>query len=206
VREGGRTRRRGRRGGTAGPCRSSTAAARLEAREDGSAETAGVGPLGELAAELHALEALDHEADPGVEAAGEVDPSGLVAAGELTGERPERAAGAIALRVLLDQPVEPTPEVGEAVDLVELRALAVDGLTDAPGDHRSHQVLLVGEVVVQLALAGAGSLEDLVEPDAPGPSLGHQRGRGVDDALAAAASTLGERFIDHHLMVADWTI
>jgi hypothetical protein len=151
----------------------------------------------ELATGLHPLEALDHQAHPGVEAAGQVGPGGLVAAGELAGERAERAAGAAALLVLRDQPVEPPPDVVEAVDAADQRALAVDGLADTPGDHGSDQVTLVGEVVVQLALAGPRRFEDLVEAGARRAPLSHERGGGVDDALAAPPAAPRERFLGH---------
>ena len=70
-------------------------------------------------------------------------------------------------------------------------------------DDGEHEGVLAGEVLVELALARAGALEDLVEAGAVDPLLGEERGRGRDDPLPGGCSS--RRDVGHPAILVDWT-
>src|SRR5579864_1248851 len=72
---------------------------------------------------------------------------------------------------------------GVGLEAEHARALMVD--------HGLDESALVAEVVVELALAGAGGSADVIEARASGPARGDQLGRGTHDSLAGGAALFG---------------
>ena len=90
----------------------------------------------------------------------------VVEFGERVGERSERAAAAaLALCLGGDDGVAPAADVVPARERVELRLVEGEDAHALPFDDGVDEIVFVGEVVVELRLAGRGRVADVVEGD-----------------------------------------
>ena len=117
-----------------------------------------------------------------------------VALCQLADERPDRAAAAgAALDLQRDEGVEPR---ADGLPPVERRQVAEHAI-GVVGDDGAQQRAAVLEVVIELALAGAGALDDVVDARLGDPALVDELRCGGDDPLARRASSGGLRGSDH---------
>ena len=156
----------------------------------------------EQAVALHAGEPVTQLSLPVGEGGGEHVPGSFVGGGELAGEGAEWAAeagGAVGAGV--DDAVKAGGQVVPVGDGGELLLSAQDEAAGVLG-HGEDEVLPVGEVVVQLAFAGVGPAQHVVDAGG-GDAVGqHQLGGRGDDALPGRSATGGRRCGVRH----GWTI
>src|ERR1035438_9812224 len=132
---------------------------------------------------------------------------GLARAARIAVSGPLRAAAgradwaaALGLAGLLEdhERVDPGTQAVDRVEPHEQLGLAVDDLVaSGPGD-RAHEVVAVGEVVVELALGGVRTGADVVERGTGDPALGYQLGGGAGDPLARLPSPPRPRVRPRH--------
>src|SRR2546422_833434 len=162
--------------------------AALDAGHGGSGERGGVGVVAQLAAGLHAGEAVAEVRFPAFETCGDRCSRGGVALGELAGEGADRAAAArLLLDLVLDHEVEPTVDAGPGVEVVKELALPAEDGVNGDVDDGVDEVAAVIEVVVELAAAGAGACPDVVQAHTGGALLCEELGCGLEDPFARRA-------------------
>jgi hypothetical protein len=87
-----------------------------------------------------------------------------------------------------------------AVDSVDVWPLRIQGVGFGGSDHRLDQARLATEVVVQLALAGFGAMQDVIDGGRSDAVLEHQLQRCSHDPLSARSAPrrqLGRNVLDH---------
>src|SRR5919109_4199226 len=87
--------------------------------------------------------------------------------------------------------ITPAPQPLPRPQLPELGLLPGDDLVQLAPDHLQDERVLVGEVVVELRLAGPGRGHDVVEAGAGHSPLVDERRRPGDDALAGRRAARG---------------
>src|SRR6202044_4076345 len=92
----------------------------------------------------------------------------------------------------VDKHVAPLLERGERVQLVEERSLAVDDLVGLMLNHRVHQRVLVGKVVVKLRVADMRGGEDVFVAGAGYAVAEHQLRCGFHDPRSRREPLAGE--------------
>src|ERR687891_304800 len=163
--------------------------ASLDHCQGGRGQLVGVGAEVELPARLHRAQAIADLPLPSTERVREVASRLLVALGELADEGANGAsATGLALDLERDQRGEPLPNRLPAVQRSEVGLLHVEHTVGVVGDDRPKQSGTVLEVVVELALADAGTLENVVEADFRDAAFGDQLGSDVDDAASRRAA------------------
>ena len=155
----------------------------LQRGEQGEGEGVGVGVGAQLASVAHAGQAGADRSLPPFEAVDEVRSRARVVVGELGRDRPDgAAANAVTLLLQVDEQVTPAIERVEAVELVEDGSLRGEDSVGLVSDHGPDQVVLVGEVVIQLRRADSRAELDVLDAGA-GDAVGEdQFGGRLDDA------------------------
>jgi hypothetical protein len=144
-----------------------------------------VGVFAQLAAGLHARQAVADMRFPAVEAGTDGYPCLWVVLRELADEGADRAAAARVLAdLMLDHEVEPAVDASPGVEVVKELALITEHGVGGDVDYGADEVVAVLEVVVELAAAGAGARTDVVEAHAGGALLDDELGCGLQDPLA----------------------
>ena len=106
--------------------------------------------------------------------------------GELARERADRAAAARLTRLLkCDERIRPGEQAADRVELREQAGLAADDVVADRSRDRAHQIVAVGEVVIQLALGHVCASAYIVERGARHAALARR--------VRAAAVTIRSR-------------
>ena len=74
-----------------------------------------------------------------------------------------------------------------------MNSISLHDATCLQGDHFTQEVILVGEIVIELRLAGAAGLHHFIETHALRAALIDQSGGGFDDAQFGGHSSRGQR-------------
>lgn len=165
-----------------------------------------IGAPRELAPCLHGREALMDLTLPAIERGVERAADLVVRFSQLADEGADGAASAtVAPQLKVNELVEPRPNRPPAVERAKLRLLIREDVLAVVRDHGAKQVLPIGEVVVELALADARRIDHVIEAGLGHAALSDQVGRGGDDALTGLPALHGLRCFDHDRTVAIWT-
>src|ERR671914_1080146 len=163
--------------------------ASLDHRQGGRGQLVGVGAGIQPPAGLHRAQAVADLPLPATKRVRELASRLLVALGELADKGADGASAAgVALDLERDQRFEPLPNRLPAVQRSEVGLLRVEHTIGVVGDDRPKQRGTVLEVVVELALADAGTLENVVEADFSDAPFGNQLGSDLDDAVSRRAA------------------
>ena len=163
----------------------------LNRREGAAGEARGIRAAAELALRSHLLEPVAERGFPAVVASGELASCLLIGFGQLAGEAADRTtADGLALDLQLNEVVEPARDRVPRREVGQSR-LGVEYLLNGAIDHAVDQVVFVGEVVVELALADLGGVPDIVERGAGDAVLEDKRRRGIEDPLPGPTRTPG---------------
>jgi hypothetical protein len=172
--------------------------AALDARKSRGGEPSDVGIWPKFAGRNHCHKARPDVGLPAVEPRcqrGADDVITLADLAEKVGDRTASPAAACFLEG--NERISPPDESIPSVDVIKKIPLALKHYVVGDLGNSQQEVVLVIEVVVDLAARGRGSCADLVQTGTESPFLGHHLGCRRHDALTGTASLFGRRHRSH---------
>jgi len=109
-------------------------------------------------------------------------------------------------RLELDERVKPPLQTSPGAKPFEKRLLGSENCLIGRFGHREQQIVLVVEVVIQLASRRTGPCSDLVQAGSERPSFGHDIGCRSYDPPPSPTAPLSCRLLSHAPILLDLTV